>query len=880
MLSLSNVESGAAAATYYEAADDYYTNDRSPGAWWGRGAEALGLAGEVEPEIFARLLDGRLPTGEQLHHGAAGRRGGTDATFSAPKSVSLQALVGGDLRLLDAHTRAVDRALAYAQTLAACRVTEAGQTVTAPTGNLLVARFEHDLSRACDPQLHTHCVMVNATRRADGQWRALSNEALYRQKMLVGALYRAELAREVQGLGYEVRLTHLDGRFELGHIDDRQVRAFSQRSAAIEAHLQKTGQDREEASAWDKKLAAVVTRERKTAVDRHVLRQDWEALSREHGVSYAVPEMPVRSVRVPVERDGVEVGLDGENIELAARDAIVADAVAHLSERQAVFDRVELMRQALERGVGTVTLDELQTMLERAEKTGVLIRSGERYTTQAAQQMETEILAMEMQGRERLAPIHRADKALLMERLAVLTPEQQSAALGVLLGRHQVLGVQGRAGVGKTTLLAQVTAMAKVAGYEIRGLAPSASAARELASTGMSTQTIAAFALDHAGLTPETLLVLDEAGMASSRQMHQILTAVVEAGSRVVLVGDTAQLAAVEAGKPFAQLQAHGMATALVGQIQRQQNPQLKQAVELAVSGQVSLAVELLAKEITQIVSAADRHQRIAADYVALSPDERAQTRVIAGTRRARSEINRAIRERLGLASQTAFTLLTRKDLTEVTRRSTLSYQVGDVVQAEIDYPSLGLKRGEFAHVVARPDHRVLLEREDGARVAWQPATTTRLGVFVPELQPLAVGDLVRVTANDRARGLVNGELGKIVALGADGGPAVGVCLQLADGQQVWLDGTRPLLLDHGYCSTVYAAQGQTCERVLIDADANSLTASRSTFYVAISRARQIARIYTDDREMLPLSMSRELEKESALELVAERQEMMIFGES
>lgn len=879
MLSLSNVESGAAAATYYEAADDYYTNDRSPSAWWGRGAEALGLAGEVEPEIFARLLDGRLPTGEQLHHAAAGRRGGTDATFSAPKSVSLQALVGGDLRLLDAHTRAVDRALAYAQTLAACRVTEAGQTVTAPTGNLLVARFEHDLSRACDPQLHTHCVMVNATRRADGQWRALSNEALYRQKMFIGALYRAELAREVQELGYRVRLTHLDGRFELGHIEDRQVRAFSQRSAAIEAHLQKAGQDREEASAWDKKLAAVVTREKKTAVDRHVLRQEWETLSREHGVSYAVPEMPVRSVRVLVERDGVEMGLDGENIELAARDAIVADAVAHLSERQAVFDRVELMRQALERGVGTVTLDELQAMLERAEKTGVLIRSGERYTTPAAQQMEAEILAMEMQGRERLAPIHHTDKALLVERMAVLTQEQQSAALGVLLGRHQVLGVQGRAGVGKTTLLAQVTAMAKAAGYEVRGLAPSASAARELASTGMSTQTIAAFALDHAGLTPETLLVLDEAGMASSRQMHQILTAVVEAGSRVVLVGDTAQLAAVEAGKPFAQLQAHGMATALVGQIQRQQNPQLKQAVELAVSGQVTLAVELLDKQITQIVSAADRHQRIAADYVALSPDERAQTRVIAGTRRARSEINRAIRDRLGLPSQTAFMLLTRKDLTEVTRRSTLSYQVGDVVQAEIDYPSLGLTRGEFAHVVARPDHRVLLEREDGARVAWQPATTTRLGVFVPEVQPLAVGDLVRVTANDRARGLVNGELGKIVALGADGDPAAGVCLQLAEGQQVWLDGTRPLLLDHGYCSTVYAAQGQTCERVLIDADANSLTASRSSFYVSISRARQIARIYTDDREMLPLAMSRELDKASALELVAERDEMMISGD-
>ena len=178
MLSLSNVGNGEAAAGYYESTDDYYAGDRSPSNWWGCGAAALGLSGPVDAGVFAALLDGRLPTGEMLHHAAAGRRGGTDATFSAPKSVSLQALVGGDMRLLDAHQRAVDRALAYAETLAACRVTEDGQTRSVPTGNLVVARFEHDLSRACDPQVHTHAVILNVTSRADGQWRALNNEAL------------------------------------------------------------------------------------------------------------------------------------------------------------------------------------------------------------------------------------------------------------------------------------------------------------------------------------------------------------------------------------------------------------------------------------------------------------------------------------------------------------------------------------------------------------------------------------------------------------------------------------------------------------------------------------------------------------------------------
>ena len=130
----------------------------------------------------------------------------------------------------------------------------------------------------------------------------------------------------------------------------------------------------------------------------------------------------------------------------------------------------------------------------------------------------------------------------------------------------------------------------------------------------------------------------------------------------------------------------------------------------------------------------------------------------------------------------------------------------------------------------------------------------------------------------DLRRDQIDAAVAECNALGASGDTAAGVCLQLAAGRQVWLDGTKPLLIDYGYCTTLYAAQGQTCERVLIDADANSLTANRSSFYVAISRARQTARIYTDDREMLPLAMSRELERESALELVAEREEMVAGG--
>ena len=140
----------------------------------------------------------------------------------------------------------------------------------------------------------------------------------------------------------------------------------------------------------------------------------------------------------------------------------------------------------------------------------------------------------------------------------------------------------------------------------------------------------------------------------------------------------------------------------------------------------------------------------------------------------------------------------------------------------------------------------------------------TRLSAFVPKQQPLAPGDLIRITANNRALGLVNGDLGKVLDIEPN---QYRLTVEFNDGRKVSMDCSQPLIMDYGYCSTVYSAQGQTCERVMIEADANSLTSNLKSFYVAISRARQTAKIYTDDRELLPLAMSREYEKSSALEL-------------
>lgn len=849
MLSLAKVSTGGAAASYYEGANDYYSRDRDPSQWQGDGARRLGLRGEVDAGTFGALLDGRMPGGGRIHNAAEGRRGGTDFTFSAPKSVSMQTLIGGDAGLIDAHETAVARTLAYAQSLAAYRVTDQGVTQREASGNLIVAGFRHDLSRAQDPNLHTHAVVINATQRPDGQWRALEQSDFYRQKMLMGALYRAELALEVKKRGYAVRLTHADGRFELAHIGARQIDAFSTRSQSIESALAAKGKTREAATAREKEVANLSTRDKKAEVDRAALRQSWQDKSHALGVDYRPGAAPANL----------------ESRENAARTA-VSHAIAHATERQAVVSETALLRAALEHGTGRTDLAAIKTELARQAQGGALIAAGERYTTQVAQQREREMLEVAARGRGAVAPVMHARQAEQTLAGTHLNDGQRAAAALVVSASDRIVAIQGAAGTGKTTMLRCARELAEAQGFRVQGIAPSAGAARELGKAGIASQTVAAFAAQaRNGLTGKTVLLVDEAGMIAARDMHQILHAAEAAGARVVLVGDVQQLKSVEAGRPFAQLQEAGIARVEMGEIERQRDARLRHAVELASKGNIGHSLQVLDQHIHQIDGARERYARIAQDYAALAPAARAGTLVMAGTHAARTAINDNVRAELGLAGKgVAVSTLTRHDLTHAQARMSLSYQPGDVVEAKKPYASLGLQRGEFARVVEGAAGTVRLERTDGQQVEWRPALQPNMIAYRESVRELSVGDQVRFTANDHARGLVNGDRATVTAID---GQRQTVALQKTDGSAVTLDASRPLHLDHGYCATVHAAQGQTAERVLIEADTGSVTANESSFYVAISRASAEVAIYTDDKASLPEAMGREDVKDAALDL-------------
>ena len=287
VVSIGAVASAAQGVSYFERVGYYSRNDPEhleASAWAGKGAEALGLSGPVDPGVFKDVLEGTVPDGSGRRlgrpekDGSISHRSGRDITFSAPKSVSLVAMLGDDANVVAAHDAAVKRTLAWLEaTTIQTRMKdpETGRLAHMGGQKMVAATFRHDTSRNLDPQLHTHAVVANMVQGDDGKWRTMSNELLYKCKMLTGMVYRSELARGLEELGYRVEKTHADGRFEIAGVSRAVIEAFSTRRAEIEAAMHERGLGDPGSNPHLAARAALMTRAQKRDVDKEVLRESW-----------------------------------------------------------------------------------------------------------------------------------------------------------------------------------------------------------------------------------------------------------------------------------------------------------------------------------------------------------------------------------------------------------------------------------------------------------------------------------------------------------------------------------------------------------------------------------------------------------------------------
>lgn len=854
---------------------------------------------------------------------------GLDLTFSAPKSVSMQALVGSDRAVTDAHDRAVQKALEQVELLAETRKKIKGKSYRERTGNMVIGKFRHEMSRAKDPQLHTHAVVLNLTQRSDGKWRALANEDIYRVQHQIDGIYKTELAKELQTLGYAIRVVDDKGNFELDHVSRGQIEAFSERSKVIEESLANQGKTRATATALERNVIALATRKRKDKGDVDVIKQYWLAKSKECGIDY--------SSKAGISHQTYQLSgnqsVDTQNYKKPVQ-AIMEYAIKHLTERESVVRESELMATAMRRAVGLARPEEVQAEIRRLVEHGTLIKSEPtytiandknspqltaknwqarvqqeqnmtardarayvsdairqgslvlteyRYTTQTAIVREEAILSLEKSGRNQVMPILATTVVAEALKNKTLTDGQRAVVETIVSTHNRFVGVQGDAGTGKTYAVNQAREMIAKANskikdkrqhYRIVALAPYGNQVKALKNEGMEAHTLASFLhTRNKPIDDKTIIVLDETGVVSARQMAQVMRIVEKTNARMVMIGDTKQTEAIEAGKPFVQLQKEGMQTARLKEVQRQKTPELKLAVEQAADQNTVKSLSHV-KHVEEIVNSGDRHKSIVADYMRLPEQERKTTLIICGTNKDRVEINGLLRNELKLTGKgRSFDTLTRVDMTQAQRRYAPSYQPGMVIQPDKDYAKAGLIRGETYKVKeALPGNLLVLEKPDNTTVTVNPRQTTNISVYHLERSELSVGETVRINRNDPKLDLTNGD--RMIVTGVAPGIVRLESVEQKNGKPIRsleLPTNKPMHMEYGYTSTVHSSQGLTCDRVYISMDTRSRTTSMNLYYVAISRARQEARIYTNSVKELPTAIARRYSKTSALELQRER---------
>ncbi len=520
MHSIASVRSSGGAANYF-AADNYYTLEENAeaGVWGGKGSEALELSGAVEKEMFEKILNGELPNGEKVGQ-VEGRRLGLDLTFSMPKSASVMALVVGDKRVIEAWTKSIKQTMQFVErNYAEARNYERNRNgEPEKTGNLVYAAFNHDTSRALDPQGHTHVVVANLTETKDGTWKALWNERIWKNNTTIGQVQNAYFRDNLHAIGFTTEASGKHGSFEIAGVPKEVRQEYSTRRDEILTAEQERGWTTPEG----RNRLAITTRDDKlTPEDRSELVASWKERAAALGfdgkdilaaaiaatkqasrprlmetATSIIAEMKERFGAATTQYDSLTTGgaralfLTGTEIRA---EHTTASAIRHLSEREAAFSKSAILSTALGFQVKGVVADSVEGRIEQLIEKGELIRGKsdradghyDLVTTPKALANEQKILdtieAGADKGRSYMPPeiasqrLQEAARALGLERAGVdswkLNEGQLAAGIAILSGTDRYLNIQGVAGAGKSTLIGALNIVLKEEGVRLVGLA-------------------------------------------------------------------------------------------------------------------------------------------------------------------------------------------------------------------------------------------------------------------------------------------------------------------------------------------------------------------------------------------------------------------------
>lgn len=553
-------------------------------------------------------------------------------------------------------------------------------------------------------------------------------------------------------------------------------------------------------------------------------------------------------------------------------------------EREAVSDERLLMRDALRRGMDDITYPAIRRNFHQRIAAGEFQTvdaakhaTGRSFTTPETIAMERSAVASLRLGQDTTDPIMQAEAAREhANSRPQLNEGQRSAIQGILTSQDRVQGLQGLAGTGKTSTLSAIREGATRSGYAVEGFAPTSKASAQLRNAGIAADTLQGFlargGAEQTAGDPASrhLYMLDESSLASTRQMRDFLDKI-GPQDRVLVIGDTRQHQAVDAGKPFEQMQDAGMRTTQLDKIVRQRDPELLAAVEKLSHNETAAGIAMLQQQgrVQQIEDRTERIAAIAKDFAARPED----TIIISPDNASRRELNRAVRLELQESGQVARdsyflpTLIPRSELTGADRQWAAQYRDGDVIHYNRGSKDLDLARGAYV-TVAKVDaeaNRLTVRRADSQEVTYDPKRLQGVSTYQEIGRDFSKGDRIQFTAPSRNLGVANRDLGTIQSI-TDG--IVTVRMDGTAYRTVTFDSQKMRHFDHGYAVTSHSSQGVTADRVLVNMDTRAHPELINTrfAYVSVSRASQDAQIYTNDAAALGQRLSHDASKTSAID--------------
>jgi conjugative relaxase-like TrwC/TraI family protein len=806
VLSVGTVSAGNAAQREYherqlaEARDDYYRESEGPpGVWVGAFTARLGVEGEVSLEQFRRLLDGRHPDTGESFSDSMGRRKTVafDLAFSAPKSVSLLRMAADEhtSKTIDlTHDRAVRAALAYIEAEGwKGRELRDGERITTDGTGVIGVLYRHETTRNADPQLHSHAVLANLVDDGGGRVRAINSQVLYWQAKTAGTVYQAVLRGELHdrlGLRFDVPV---NGLADIEGFDRGLIETFSTRRGEILQALGRAGLPSSSKTATER--AALESRRAKDrTLDHTQWRLETRSTLRAAGLG---PDAADRLIGTPA------AGTVGE------RDAEIGNRIAAAPLDQVTRERAtedaRAIRQAAMNVSGGYTYAEVGEALTKvfSDDRLVQIQDGDRprWTTARHLRLEHRVEQSAL-GRMQETNAPRIDRDDYTVPSATpeghgLSPEQRRVLAQILKSGRGVEVVRARAGAGKTTIAGLARSEFERHGFRVMGVAPTLQALAELDDVGVATKDSLArtalsggeFSTVMRNMDHRTVVLVDEAAMAQTKDIAPLLDRAADCGAKVVAIGDDGQLAAVGAGGWFRYLVEHREAPVLeLTEVYRQRDPVERDRLNQLHRG-----------DVTGWVRWAGQRDRIHVHRTV----EDAYAAAVNRYERALADVDGDVDRVLVMAPDNAH----RRALNEQLRRVIVRYGLVDREREE-----------NYGGLLVAPGDRLVAN-----------ATVT---------DPASGGRVVE-----------NGERFEILTTAFGGGQALAVAGQRR-GQTVWLpadvlaDSSNGRSVDHAYARTVHKAQGMTVDRsILFAPDPGRL--GRNLAYVGLTRTRDRADLVT-----------------------------------